>query len=291
MQENKDYKEDKNRKIGMAVSIGVHAVLALIFIFIMAWREPNPPHPEYGIELNFGMDEAAGGEIQPEEAPTEETDTEEETQTEEAIEEPVEEEAVEETVEEPVEEVVEETAVTTQESPVTVPEVKEEKKVEKPKEEKKEPAKTPTETKAEEQKEEKKVEVTYPAKENTSTPSQGDKTGTGDQGDPEGELDERALYGKPGGGGGSSLNMEGWNWDWIPKPQDTSDENGIIKFEIKVNADGEVISVRTLERSVSPAVEKIYRAEVEKLTFSRKTSSGNPPPVSKGTITFAIKSK
>lgn len=285
-----DNKENKNKKIGMAVSIGIHAIVALIFIFIMAWREPNPPYPEYGIVLNFGMDQTASGDVQPEEAPAEEVDTEEETQSEEAIEDPVE-EAVEESIEEPVEEVVEETAVTTQESPVTVPEEKEEKKVEKPKEEKKETVQKPTEEKAEEKTEEKKADVTYPAKENTSTPSQGDKTGTGDQGDPEGELDERALYGKQGGGGGSSLNMEGWNWDWIPKPQDTSSENGIIKFEIKVNADGEVVSVRTIERSVSPAVEKVYKSEVEKLTFSRKTSFGNPPPFSTGTITFVIKSK
>lgn len=286
-----DYKEDKNRKIGMAVSIGVHAVLALIFIFIMAWREPNPPHPEYGIVLNFGMDQAASGDVQPEEAPAEEVDTEEETQSEEvATEEPVEES--EEAVEEPVEEVVEETAVTEQESPVTVPEKKEQKKVEKPTEEKKEPAKKPIKSTSEEKKqEEKKVEVTYPSKESTSTPSQGDKSGTGDQGDPEGELDERALYGKSGGGGGSSLNMEGWNWDWIPKPKESSNETGRLVFEVKVNADGEVISVRTLERSVSPAVEKVYRAEVEKLTFSRKSSFGSPPPMSTGTITFVIKSK
>lgn len=288
-----DYKEDKNRKIGLAISIGVHAILALIFIFIMAWREPNPPYPEYGVVLNFGVDEAASGDDQPEEPPSEEVSDEPETTSEETESEVVEEEAAEETVEEAVEEVVEETAVTDQESPVTLPEEKEEQPVKEPVEEKKE-AKKSTEAKepAEETKEEpRKVEVAYPSNNNTSTSSQGDKSGTGDQGDPEGELDERALYGKSGGGGGSSLNMEGWNWDRIPKPKDTSSENGRLVFRIKVNSEGEVVSVTTMERSVSPAVEKIYRKEVENLTFSRKSAFGNPPPISTGTITFVIKSK
>lgn len=286
----KEEKENRNKKIGLAVSLGVHGLLALLFIFIMAWRAPNPPHPEYGVVLNFGMDEAGSGDVQPETKPAEEVEEVEEV--EESVPEESEAEIVEEEITEPVEEVVEESAVTTQESPVQVPEVKEEKKVEKPKKEVKEPVKKPAEKQPEEpKKEERKVESAYPAKDASATQSQGDKDKAGDQGDPEGQLDERALYGNQGGGGGSSFSLEGWNWDWIPRPADRSNENGRLVFEIKVNADGEILSVRTLERSVSPAVEKIYRSEVEKLTFSRKSSSGSAPPVSTGTITFVIKSK
>jgi protein TonB len=283
-------KENRDKKIGLAVSLGVHALLALLFIFIMAWRAPNPPHPEYGVVLNFGVDEAGSGDVQPEAKPTEEVEQVEEV--EESVPEESEAETVEEEVTEPVEEVTEESAVTTQESPVQVPEVKEEKRVEKPREEVKEPVKKPAEKQPEEKKPaERKVESAYPAKDAAVTESQGDKDETGDQGDPEGQLNERALYGNQGGGGGSSFSLEGWNWDWIPKPKDTSSENGRLVFEIKVNAEGEILSVRTLERSVSPAVEKIYRSEVEKLTFSRKSSSGTAPPVSTGTITFVITSK
>lgn len=274
----------------MAISIGIHAALALLFVFIMAWRAPNPPHPEYGVILNFGMNEAGSGDIQPKTPPIEETENTEETQPEASEpEESTNEEAVEETVDEAVEESAK---TTTQESPVSVPEVKEEQKVEKPKEEPKKPATKPAEQKPVEQpEEEREIEAAFPAKDPSSTQSQGDKTGTGDQGDPEGELNADALYGNPGGGGGSSFNLEGWNWDYIPRPKDESNENGRLVFEIKVNADGEILSVRTIERSVSPAIEKIYRAEVEKLTFSRKSLSGTAPPVSTGTITFVIKSK
>ncbi|HRG10093.1 MAG TPA: cell envelope integrity protein TolA, partial [Cyclobacteriaceae bacterium] len=67
--------EQKNKRIAMMISIGFHAVLLIAFLLLMAWRAPNPPHPEYGIELNFGLDQQGGGEIQPEKAPGTETNT------------------------------------------------------------------------------------------------------------------------------------------------------------------------------------------------------------------------
>ena len=61
--------------------------------------------------------------------------------------------------------------------------------------------------------------------------------------------------------------MSGWNWDYLPKPAVTSKESGRVVFEIKIDENGEIISVRTVEKTVSDALEKIYRAEVVKLTF------------------------
>jgi hypothetical protein len=54
---------------------------------------------------------------------------------------------------------------------------------------------------------------------------------------------------------------------------------------------GEIISVRTLEKTVSPSVERIYKNEVESLTFSPMSSNTTPAPVSTGKITFIIRSK
>ena len=122
--------------------------------------------------------------------------------------------------------------------------------------------------------------------------SQGSKENeAGDAGDPEGTVDSRALYGKSGGGGGGpSLDLAGWRWDYEPKPNDNSNENGRIIFEIKVDDNGEVIGVRTLETTVSPRVVQLYRQEVEKLTFS-PLSNAIPAPISTGKITFLIRSK
>ncbi len=85
--------------------------------------------------------------------------------------------------------------------------------------------------------------------------------------------------------------MTGWIWDFAPDPKDTSNENGRIVFEIKIDDMGEIISVRTLEKTVSPAVERIYKNEVESLTFSPISSNTSSAPVSTGKITFLIRSK
>jgi protein TonB len=101
-----EHQESKNKRIAMITSVGIHGLLLLAFMLMMAWRAPNPPLPEYGIELNFGMDEQGGGEIQPETSPgvQEEADQPKEEQTEVAqpVEEQVKEEVESEKVEEPV---------------------------------------------------------------------------------------------------------------------------------------------------------------------------------------------
>ena len=57
--------EKKNDRLGMGISLGVHAALLVLFIFLLAWKEPFPPLPEYGIEVNFGLETAGSGDVQP----------------------------------------------------------------------------------------------------------------------------------------------------------------------------------------------------------------------------------
>lgn len=293
-----EQEEKKNKTKAALLSVLVHSLLLLAFLFALAWRPPDPPLPELGIELNFGMDNVGTGDIQPETDPVESESIEEaapEELPEETVEE-VEDTPVEEATE-PVEEVVEETTSTVQESPdVVKKEVVEEpkKEVEKPKEEKPKETKEQPKKVEEQPKEEPNDGATGKDgdSDNQEKVSQGDNMDKiGDKGDEEGTLDSRALYGKSGGGGGSALEMTGWTWDFKPKPNDTSSENGRIVFEIKIDDQGEILSVRTVERSVSPAIEKIYRAEVEKLTFSKTSDNSIVAPISTGRITFVIKSK
>ncbi|MGC4022954.1 MAG: hypothetical protein QM734_13925 [Cyclobacteriaceae bacterium] len=58
--------DHKNKRIAFLVSTGLHASLFLTFFFLISWRAPYPPAPEYGVELNFGLDDQGGGDIQPE---------------------------------------------------------------------------------------------------------------------------------------------------------------------------------------------------------------------------------
>ena len=105
-------------------------------------------------------------------------------------------------------------------------------------------------------------------------------------------IDERAIFKNKSpsesGSEGSSLEMQGWIWDFEPNPIDNSRESGKIVFEIQVDYYGEIIGLRILETTLSPAVEKIYQEEIYKLTFS-PTNNDNPAEISKGKITFIIK--
>ncbi len=299
-------KEKKNKQMGAIISVGAHIAVFLLFLFMVAWRAPDPPLPEIGIELNFGLDEAGTGEEQPEPFTTPaDTDSEEEAAPdgmEEVPEEVVEDQVpVEETAEPistptestdtPTEEVVNE-VTNTQESPdvvkeTPVPETKKE-EVKEPKEKKEEAPKLPP--------------VLYPTtktgaggkdgKSNTAqNANQGDQANAvGDQGDKDGTVDSRALYGNAGGGGGSSLQMSGWMWDSKPNPKDTSSESGKLVFQVVIDDKGNIIRVKTIESGVSPTVEKIYREEVMKLTFS-KTAGTSVASTSTGTITFVIKAR
>lgn len=313
MSQFQDKEEKKNKRIGIAVSLGVHALLLLIFAFLLAWKEPNPPIPEYGIELNFGLDAEGAGDVQPE-VITEETSS---PGTEEA-EETVEEEVLEETEPVEAEEADESTPAEVQEDAASEPDEVVVDKVESPDVRTKEPATVADVKPIKEEKPREVVKKETPVekkpaepvkKEPTEKPadkpaggvssdkvveskSQGDNsTPAGDKGKEEGTVDARALYGTPGGGGGASLDLAGWAWEEVPRPRDTSNESGRLVFEITVDDNGEVIGIKTLERGVSASIESIYREEVANLYFKRNPPDSPAPPRSVGKITFIIKSR
>lgn len=268
--------EKKNKKIALAVATGFQALLLLLFFFLVAWRRPDPPLPEYGIELDFGIDKQGSGQTPvPEPTPVVE-EVVEEAPPEPEVEEVIETEVTEPEPEEPIEEVVTETQI--EESPVVVEEVKEsvEEVVAEPKPE---PVPVP------------KQESLYPGKASSPSNQGDDAKKVGDKGKEEGKIDERAIYGAKGSADGASLQMAGWNWDNIPRPNDSSNENGRIVFEITIDDQGEIIGVKTIEKTVSPAVERQYRLAVEQLTFSTTTDNVRPAPTSTGRITFIIRAK
>lgn len=271
--------EKKNQKIGLSVSIGLHLLILALFFLILAWKEPNPPLPEYGIELNFGLDNTGSGETQqPQRAEVVEEKPIEEVEEPQEVEEITENQEPE--AEEPVEEVVEEpTEVQPEESPAEVEEIV------------KPQPQTITKPEPKTEITPKEVVKEEPNKETTAANQGDDVNKAGDKGKEEGKIDARAIYGAKGTDRGASLQMTGWNWDYIPRPDDKTSENGIITFQITIDDEGYVVRVVTLEKTVSPEVERIYREEVEKLTFSRTADNLKPAPTSTGKITFIIKSR
>lgn len=289
-----EQQERKNKRIAMITSVGIHALLLIAFFLMMAWRAPNPPLPEYGIELNFGMDTQGGGEIQPEKSPgTPEQDNA--PQEEEKVETTQPEEIVKE---EPVKEKAIEPVVSKVESPVVV---KEEKK-EQPKEVVKEkvvetkPKVTPKEEVKKEDKKEVKVteEKGTDAKKGDPTTSQGDDKGKqGDKGKPEGKPNASTIYDGTQGGGangdnGFSLDMGDWAWITPPKIPDIPDnQGGRIAFKITCDADGEITKIEVTENTLSPKARQLLEDVIRNNSLFLK--KGTAPASSTGTVVFKLK--
>jgi outer membrane biosynthesis protein TonB len=135
----------------------------------------------------------------------------------------------------------------------------------------------------------------------------GNTGGKGNQGQPDGNAVKGGTYekkppgdgtgggsGKGGGPGGDgsggnkpSLSLTGWTWTSRPNVSDDSDETGIIKFRIKVDADGDVVDVTQIESTLSPAVAQQYKRAVQRTKF-KPTSDGDKPDISTGTVSFRL---
>ena len=106
------------------------------------------------------------------------------------------------------------------------------------------------------------------------------------------QIDKRGLYTKDTHSqAGAVLEMVGWTWDAVPQPKDETEESGKLVFEIKIDDLGEVIAVRTLEKTVSPVVERLYKDALAALTFSKTSDNTTRANVSTGKVTFILRTK
>jgi protein TonB len=266
MKDKDQEKKDKNK--ALYISIGVHIVLALLFVIIAAWTEPDPPIPEYGIELAIiGHESSPSNDNVKKSKPVVEQEQLEET-------------VLEPKTEEPNTESSEAVSAAELTEDINSPDVNNEVKT--------------TENGATE------VEKEMQEVDNIEEANTEEEVKEATTSEP--EVDERAIFqdnsenvegeaGEDIKSGGSSLNMSGWIWDFKPEPDDKSTENGKIVFQITVDEDGEIIGIQTIEKTVSPQVEKVYKNAVMDLTFSKTSDNQSVANNSKGVITFIIQSK
>jgi protein TonB len=304
--------KEKKIKAGLTTA-AINALILLIMIFAAAWQSPGSGPGDYpGIEVNLGYDDQGSGDIEPatpigtEEATDDENPpAEPEPEVNEDLPESVPEPAAEETK---TTTPIEETVLTDPNSDVEIKEDVKEKPVEKPVEKKPvvvpdKPVEKPVEKKPEEKPKIDSRAVYQGKSTNTSTPGDGDgKQGTsGNQGDDIGKEGNKgvpggtegaAVYkGTPGGGdGGTGLDLAGWDWDYIPKPNIPDNQTGRIVFQIEVDGNGELIKYRKESGTVSAAAERACIEAIQKLTFTKK-SGAKVPEISKGRITFVIRAQ
>lgn len=313
-QENIRQKKHRRAKvIGGLITVVLHALLVVLAIYTIVWSPPDPPIPQYGIEVDFGEDDAIGGsEDTRSKAPANDNESLDEAKPIEEIKEEVqtkeeEPEPIPEPVEKPpvVEEELVEEEAKVPEPAEPEPELDTEVKIESTEpEEKKEAEKTPEEPiKPKEEVKEKAPELnedallTPPSKsggEGTANEHKANnngkaKEGIGDAGSKEGEVNKDAILdGKFSGKGGSALDMPGWRWIDAPEVKDNSSATGKIVFELQIDDVGEVVSVKTIFRSVPATVVAHYKAAVKDLIFEPTNFDTEVDGYTVGKITFII---
>lgn len=273
-----DIKENtkKNDTIGILVSVGFHSLLLIVLLFVIAWRQPDPPlSGPGGVEINIGFDDAGMGDVNSNTEPI-----------------------VEETPAEEIlpdiqpEDIVQDVATTdNMESPHIVEKI-----------EKKE---TPKKETAEKKEDRKPVEAKnlFPNK----GESDGNKNKKGNQGDPQGNPDSRNLYpgngsngtggngnggGGNGNGTGASLDLPGWQWDTKPNKIDPTSESGYVLFEFYVDEDGTVTSAKKIDgANLTPSEDNFYKKQLLETSFSLKDSKAKPAPKTRGVFRFDVKSR
>lgn len=291
-----DYPEPHRRE-ALLVTLGLHALLALLFFFVV-FRGPDPPLTDLsgsGVELNYGLDPAGSGDVQstaPANASPNRADSRPPAQNPDPQPRPV--AAAPVPTPPAAEKVITSDA---EESPVTTPPVE---TPAPPREEVKETPRPP-----------RKIAVTFTPKgsatgggngvngsSNAPTGNNnGDRPGSvGDQGDPRGTLNGDALYGNPGtggpgrggSGGAGGLEMSGWAIDSTPKVEAVDDNSGVVRFKIRITEDGEVEGVTKVSGNVSAAQEKLCRDALENASF-RRTNSGTGGATGYYTFRFTVR--
>jgi outer membrane biosynthesis protein TonB len=273
-----------SNKKSLWISIVLQLATFGILYLVVAWREPNPPIQQYGIELSLQSISSASDQTASSSTTSSETVQPPEPAESEVLkdinndlteDEISEVESVE--TEEEIEQVDE---IITEEPTVAQPEPS--KEIERPELVKKE-------ENLEELKEMNTDQKDVLSEGETSFDSVSSES-TSLETVSEQSIDSRALYSSNAAATNEvELTMAGFQLYQISKPEDKSDETGKIVFEITVDEDGYVIGVKQLESTIlSPTVVQAYREAIEQMQLEKTTS--NSPPKSTGTITFIIQS-
>ena len=302
-----DYPEP-NRRAALAGTVAVHLLLALLFFFVV-FKGPDPPLTAVGgdgVELNYGVDEAGSGDIQTR-ATANASQNRADSRPPAAQPTPTPPAQPQRVEAAPPPEAPEKVVTSdAEESPVTAPPVA------KPTARPAQPTEPARETPAPARPREQPRTLYTPrgasgaaggnGVNGTSTAPTGNNNGdrpgaVGDQGDPRGSLDAKALYGapgsggsgaRPGSGGGSGLEMSGWRFESQPVVEAVDDNPGVIRFKIKITDDGEVESVTKVSGNVSAAQEKLCRDKLLDANFVR-TNSGQGSATGFYTFRFTVR--
>jgi hypothetical protein len=292
-----EYREE-HRKEALIGTVLLHAALAAVFFFTV-FKGPDPPLDAMGgdgVELNYGLDEAGSGDVQSM-ATANDSKNREDSRPPASNPDPRPTPQAQPATTPAPQPAAEARTITSdaEESPVTAPPVEK-------------PAPAPREEVRETPKPVERPRTLYTPKgsangggngvngtSNAQTGNNnGDRPGTvGDQGNPNGSLDAKALYGQPGSGGSGSspgsggLEMSGWALATSERPPVVSNESGYVRFKIQIDENGDIVSVNKVGGNVPPNQVQVCRDFLLKSASFRRTQAGSGGGT--GFITYRFK--
>lgn len=283
---------NENKVYGLIGTLLFHGIAFLIF-YLIVFITPLPPFPEEGgggLEVNFGTDEFGSGEVQPLEAAGNDAD-------------------VDETTEPVTQQVTSSSKAVASAERVITHETGEDVKLNVGKSETKAPETAVNTESSKPAVEERKVDsrILYKKKKGSlsTTASEGENGGQGDQGSPDGSLTAR-YHGNGGKGrgngfgdgegdsegsgkygkGGISYSLIGRKSSKLPVPKASFSEEGRVVVEIKVDQNGVVVSAKPGVKgstTQNPQLLEIARGAAMSATFN---VDHDAPDVQKGTIVY-----
>lgn len=247
-----DSKEKKDKGIAAAGTIVVHA-LALLVLFLMAFRTPLPLPGEEGVEVDLGMMNQGMGNIQPEKP---------------AI--PV----ASQPVQQPSKSKEDIVTQNDEEAPA----------LEKPKN---------TKPKQNKPVEEPKPTVNQRAMyKGNNNPQAGGSEGItgqpGDQGNPNGLAGIKKYDGQGGKGNGTGYDLGGRGAKSLHRPNDDFSEEGIVVVDIWVNRQGKVTRAEVATKGTTVINSDMRQKATQAALRSSFAADPNAPEEQHGTITYTF---
>jgi protein TonB len=276
---NEQQEEKKHKVRGIITSVIVHALL-LLLLWLFGLPYLDPPPPDSGILVNFGLTETGSGD-QPSEvleeanevSPSEVTPTPSSSQQE-------------------INEVL------TQEEEITAPIVKKEDPKKEVKKETPVVKETKTELVKETKEEPKKEEPTvdkralFTGKKSTNNNpnNQGQAGGSGDQGKPWGDPSSNNYGdGKGKGTSGIGYDLGGRKHRDLPRPNDNSQATGIVVIKIRVDQSGNVAEASYQAKGSTTTDNALVQAAIAAARKAKFDPDSKAPEVQFGSITYNFK--
>ena len=247
-----DNNEKKNKGIAIAGTIVFHA-LAVLVLFLMAFRTPLPLPGEEGVEVDLGMMDQGMGNIQPEK-PAIPMAAQPQQQTNKSKEDLV------------------------TQNDEDAPSLEKPKNT-KPKQEK--PAEEPKPTVNQ--------RALFKGNNNPQTGGSEGITGQpGDQGNPNGLAGIKKYDGQGGKGNGTGYDLGGRGAKSLHRPNDDFSEEGIIVVDIWVNRSGQVTRAEISNKGTTLINSEMRQKAKQAALRSTFASDSNAPDEQHGTITYTF---